>query len=363
MKKFVTVILVLVVITVVAITWFSRNTTQDPPKELNLLCWVGYDEPDFIEPFEKEFHVKVKAKTYVGGDQMFAMFTQSPQTYDVVVVDPEYIKKLHVAGRLAELNPNDFHFDDYFSALQDFPLSKIDGHLYAVLIRWGANGLVYNTNHLNADDVKSYSILWDPKVKGRVGIWDWYLPSMGTMSCSLGNKSPFDIDNENFTVLRSRLFDLRRNIAAIHPTPPELFSALANEQTWIVPAGGESFAAVLKQQGKSIDWTIPKEGGLMWGETLVIAKDAPHDKELAKQFIQWMQRPSTQASLTHRQAYSSQAPNKKAYELLTATQRDVLKIHNEVEADAILKKLSIRQLPVQQSEKQWQEAWQDFKSR
>lgn len=156
---------------------FGCARKPEPMKELNLLCWVGYEERAMIEPFEKKFNVKVNYKTFVGGDQMFALFTQSKSTYDVVVVDPEYIEKLHATGRLAELNPADYNFDDYFDPFKKFTLSWIDGKLYAVLVRFGSNGLVYNTKYLTAEDVKSYKILWDPKVKGKVGIWDWYLPS------------------------------------------------------------------------------------------------------------------------------------------------------------------------------------------
>jgi spermidine/putrescine transport system substrate-binding protein len=352
-------IVAILLICVIAIILSFRHTKS---KELNLLAWVGYDEQDMLEPFEKKYNVKVNVKTYIGGDSMFALFTQSQRTYDVVVIDPEFIQKLHGAGRLAPLNPDDYNFTDYFEPLKKFPLAWIDDKLYAVLIRWGANALVYNTNHLTQEDVKSYNILWQPKVKGKIGIWDWYLPSMGVLSRGTGNRDPYTISNDQFSTLKRHLMELRPQVAAIHPTPPELFAALASEQTWIVPAGGESFAAVLTQQGKPIDWTIPDEGGVMWVETLGIANDAPHP-DVAKLYIQWMQTPEAQALLTHRAAYSSQVPNSKAYALLSPQQRDLLKIHNEADANAIISKLAVRRLPVNQSEGAWQDAWQDFKSR
>ena len=157
---------------------------------LNLLCWVGYEEPSMINVFEDKYDVKVNAKTYVGGDQMFTLFTQSRDVYDVVVVDPEYLPKLHAAGRLAKLDRDDYDSGDYFAPFKMFPFTEYDGDLYAVPIRFGSNGLVYNTNHLTPEDVMSYKILWDPKVKGRVGIWDWYLPSMGVLSPRCGQPDP-----------------------------------------------------------------------------------------------------------------------------------------------------------------------------
>jgi len=333
----------------------------DTPKELNLLAWTGYEEKSMIEPFERKYNVKVNYKTFVGGDQMFALFTQSEGVYDVVVVDPEYIEKLHAAGRLAELDPDDYSFNDYFEPFKIFPLSWIDGKLYAVLVRFGSNGLVYNTKYISSEDVKSYEILWDPKVKGKVGIWDWYLPSMGVLSKSMNNSNPYEISDEQFSALNDKMKSLRPQVAAIHPTPPEMLSALASEQTWIVPAAGEWVAAILQQQGNPIDWSVPREGGVMWIETLVIANDAPHP-DVAKQYIQWMQTPEAQALLTQREAYNSNVPNKRAYELLTEKQRNTLKVHDEEAAVALINRLSVRRLPVNQPEKDWQDAWQDFKA-
>ena len=358
LKKWTMIFLVIVLAAFV----FGCTKKPEAKKELNLLCWVGYDERAMLEPFEKKHNVKVNYKTFAGGDQMFALLTQSKGTYDVVVVDPEYVEKLHGAGRLAELNPADYDFKDYFEPFQRFPLCWINEKLYAALVRFGANGLVYNTNHLTAKDVESYKILWDPKVQGKIGIWDWYLPSMGVLSRAMGNVEPYEISDEQFAALTKRLQQLRPQVAAIHPQLPELLSALANEQTWIVPGGGEWAASILRQQGKPMDWTVPDEGGIMWIETLVIPNDAPHP-DVAKKYIEWMQTPEAQALLTQREAYNSNVPNKKAYDLLTEKQKDILKIHNEAEALALIKKLSVRRLPINQPETVWQDTWQKFKAR
>ena len=344
-----------------ALLTMQSCTPTSKAKELNLLCWGGYEERDLIGVFERKFNVKVNAKIFNSGDTMFSLLTQSRQQYDVVVVDEEFIEKLHAANRLAKLKVSDFDFTNYFEPFKKFPLCWINGDLYAVVIRFGANGLVYNTNRLTRDEVSSYKVLWDPKVKGRVGIWGWYLPSMGVIGRSLGYASPYDITNEQFSRLSQRLIELRPQAAAIHVTPPEMMTALANEQTWVVPAGGEWVAASLRQQGKPIDWTIPEEGGLMWIETLAIVNDAPHP-DVAKQYIQWMQTPEAQALLTQREASQANVPNSKAYDLLTPKQKDILKVHNEGEALALISRLSLRRLPVKQDESTWQDAWEKFKT-
>jgi spermidine/putrescine transport system substrate-binding protein len=339
------------------------NTNGKPAQQrtLNLLCWSGYEEPQFIGVFEKKFNVKVNYKTFFGGDGMLALVNQSPKEYDVVVVDKDYLSKLYAAGRLKELTPSDYDFSDYFQPFKN-TYGWVDGKLYGVPVEFGTAALVYNTSKLTAEDVKSYKILLDPKVKGRVSIWDWYLPNMGNISQSLGNSRPLDLNAEQFAALQKRLAELRPQVAAFHAAPTEYLSALASEQTWIMPGAGEPVASILRQQGKPIDWTVPDEGGLIWVDTLVLLNDAPN-AETAKLYIQWMMTPEAQALLSQKQAFHSNVPNRKAYDRLTPAQRSILKIHNEADAITLVSKLKDRALPVNPPEKAWQDAWEEFKTK
>ena len=362
MRRLIGILVLLCTLTLVGFAGYSVFWKKQEAQTLNLLSWVGYEEPDFIGVFEKKYGVKVNYKTYVGGDQMFALLSQSKGQYDVSVVDPEYISKLQTIGKLAELNPNDFNFSDYYLYFKDFELARIGGKLYAVVIQFGSNGLVYNTDHVTADEANSYNILFHDKVKGRVGIWDWYVPSMGVISRAVGNGDAYNLTKDQFQKLKSGLRALRPHVRAIFATPPEMISSLANGETWIVPAAGEWVAGILQAQGKPIEWSVPKEGGIMWTETLVVAKDAPHP-ELAKKFIQWAQTPEAQALLTQRKAYKSNVPNRMAYALLSEAQR--VQLHAATDADVLnlISRLSIRRLPQKQEEKVWQSAWEEFKAK
>ncbi|WP_142251423.1 spermidine/putrescine ABC transporter substrate-binding protein [Bradyrhizobium sp. UNPF46] len=334
--------------------WFKQKQP-----ELNVLIWGGYET--LLAPFEKQHGVKVNYKTFFGGDAMFALFTQSRGVYDVVVVDPEYIRKLYDLGRLSPLDGAGLDTSSYFPYFKTFPLSSIDGKLYAPVVEFGSLGLVYNTAHITEAEAGSYAILFDPKVKGRVGVWDWYLPIMGVLSRSLGNEHPYDINDAQFDALKGRLSELRPQVRAIAGSFPELMTALGNEDTWIVPGGAEWSALALKRQGKPFDWTIPKEGGVMWVDTLVLPNDAPHP-ETAKLFIKWMMAPEAQAALSQKPAYSSYVPNEKAYELMPSEHRKLLKWTTAAEIEAMVAKLAVRTLPVQQTEKTWQSAWEAFKA-
>jgi spermidine/putrescine transport system substrate-binding protein len=332
---------------------------------LRVLAWVGYEEPEIVEPFQKEFGVKVQTETFTGADKMFAKLSQSPDAYDVVVIDPEYIAKLHNAGLLSELDPKDFDFSDYIEPLRHFPLCYIDGKLYTVLIRFGVNALVYNTEKLSKEEVGSYEVLWSPKVQGKVGIWDWYLPNMGVLSLAVGLNPPYDGTEAHLAKLSGRMTALRPGVKAIMGSFSDINAAFARGDIWVAPALGEHTAAVLAEQGHPIDWIVPKEGGIMWIETLGIPPKAAN-RDVALKYIKYMQRPEVQAKLTWRRAYRSNIPSVKGIALLTKQQQDALKVHNGDEATALVRSIYIRRLPEdgagKSQEDAWQAEWQRFKA-
>jgi spermidine/putrescine transport system substrate-binding protein len=346
-----------------AALWLSRPLwISTEPKEINVLLWAGYEEPEILTPFTTKHGIKVNFKTFFGGDAMYSLFMQSKGLYDAVIVDPEYIQKLQAAGRLKELDPKEFDTTEYLAPFRQFPLSSIDGKLYAPVVEFGANAIVYNTKHITEQEAKSYSILFDPKVKGRVGVWDWYLPIMGVMSRSMGHTTPYDLSQQQFDALKMKMTELRPQLRAIHGNIPEVLAALAADETWVVPGGAGWAAAALQQQGKPYDWTVPAEGGIMWVDTIVIPNDAPHP-ELAKLFVKYMMSAQAQAALSKKKAYFSNVPNAASYALMTDEHKKGLKSSTEQELLEWVSRLSVRSLPARQSEKAWQEVWETFKAK
>ena len=242
------------------------------------MCWAGVDDPALLESFEKDTGIKVQFKTFVGADEMYSLLTNSKNQYDVVMVGSEYIGKLYANGRLATLDPADYDLSQYIPTFKKLPLCYVKDKMIAIPIEFGANGLAYNTSVISASEASSYAILMSDKVKGKVGVWDRYLPIMGVLSKSLGNATPYDISDEKFLTLKKTLFDLRQQLSVIAPNFPILIASFARGETIVVPGGAAFFASALQQQGIPIDWIIPKEGGIM---------------SISARFLRWLQPPPT----------------------------------------------------------------------
>jgi spermidine/putrescine transport system substrate-binding protein len=357
-----TIIPIIMILAIILTGCTGNQQTNSVNDELNIVAWIGYDEESLIKPFEDKYDVKVNVKTAVGDPNVVSLLEQSPNNYDLIIVGPETVPKLYAKGLLEPIDESKYPVDKFIEPLNKFPFIEIEGNTYAIPVRWGSNGLLYNPKYLTEDDVQSYAILWDEKVKGKVGIWDYYIPSMGVISRYTGNEKAHDISDEKLADLAETLYTLKPQVRTILASGADVHTALANEEVWIVPGGGEWNVAVLQEQGHDIAWTVPKEGGLMWAESVSVVKDAKN-KELAEKFIEYITSPEGQAIVAWREAYIGIPAHKEAFVKLTEEQQDIMQAHNAIEAQELASQVTVRSLPIQQEEQEWLDIWQDFKSR
>lgn len=352
----------------VALAAPSIVRAQDEDKVLNLLTWPGHNDPAVIGPFTEATGIQVVAKEYVGGDNMVALVSQSPVgTYDVILSDAEFVIQLRDGGFIDPMTPEDYPFEDFFPEFQKFPGHWLDDQLYSVIIRFGFLGLSYRTDILTAEEVDSYQILLDPKVTGKVGYFDWYLPSMGCLSCGAGNIGhPYDINAEEFAALTTLMDQVKDQTGGFY-SMADTFSSLTNGDAAVIPGVGDWITQLLAADGVPVASWVPKEGGVQWTESMSIAKGSPK-QDMAKQFIQYMTSAQGQALSATMPAYNASIPSRAGWEELNATNPDAAKrLRLNFEANNVMDdyadgKINIRKTPVQQSIEDWSDVWTDFKA-
>jgi spermidine/putrescine transport system substrate-binding protein len=327
------------------------------------LAWIGYEESDYLKSLERAVGQEVSVQTYLGGEQMYQLLSQAPAgTYDAVIVDAEFGKKLFQEGKLDHLEQSDWFYEDYLPVFRSGDPVRLNNSVFGVVARWGALGLVYNTQVFSAEEVKTYSALFSDKANGRVGILDWYLPSMGVLSKYLGFKPPYDLDDRQLKELQQVLLKLRPRVKSIQATPGGVMEDLRSGRTVITPGIGEWAAAALRAERRPIDYVIPKEGGIMWVEAFAIPATA-QNKSRTKAFIRAAMQPEVLAPLASRQAYFSQLTRASAYQFIPEPIRRSLRTRSADNAEQIAQSLEFRQLPgPRTSEAQWLEVWDSFKT-
>ena len=339
------------------------------PTEITMLAWYGHGEPDIVEEFEQVHNVKFKPKYYAGGDNMLALISQSPPgTYDVVLSDAEFVLPLQASGYVEEMDPSEYHLEDLFPEYQNFPGHWIDGRLYAVIVRFGYLGVSYNTEILSREEAMDYDILWDKKLTGKVGHFDWHLPNLGCLSLRDGNTDPgpFDINAEQWETLQETTLSLKPQVGGYFDYGGT-FSSLKNGQIHAMCGIGDWITGVLQRDGSPVDSVVPKQGGIQFTESYSIGKDSPK-QDLVKEFIRYMTSGPGQVRSAQMLAYPGMLPYKSGWKALQEANPEEARRQGMVEGpDSAIEllrtgRIHLRGLPAQQSLEEWNDFWSEYKN-
>jgi spermidine/putrescine transport system substrate-binding protein len=313
-----------------------------------------------LDAFEKSSGIKVNLKIHDGSDEeMVALIKSSaPGTFDLITPTSAYIPQAAKDGLLMELNPSDFPLEDYFSIIANWPPCYIDGKMYAIVNRFGYYGITYNHNKFSESDVSSYDVMFDSANKGRVALFDWFLPNMGCMSKYNGNANPYDLNGSAFNALNDTLTNLRPNVGFIGNTS-QVIQALASE-SYDLAIAGEWVQAGMYDDGLPFKALVPKEGGVTWDQAVCIAANTPR-KTNAIKFLRYVTEPDFQAKLATAKTYYSMVPNKKAASKLPMDKRELLNLADIDKFDEVfMANLSPRKSP--DNREDWLNSWESFKN-
>jgi putrescine transport system substrate-binding protein len=299
-------------------TLASGGAQAEEEKVLNVYNWSNYIAPDTIANFEKETGIKVRYDVFDNNEIVHAKLVAGKTGYDIVVPSSYWAKMQADGGLLQKIDkskiPNYKNLDPAFQA----QLSKLDpGNQYMVDWLWG-----FNTVGINVDKVKAAlgglpmpDNAWDLIFKPE------YISKLKSCGVSLLD-SPTEIVPAALHYLGKSAYS--KNIADYAEVPPllksirpyvTLFSSsgyindLANGSICVAlgysgDIGIARNRAIQGKTGQNIQALIPKTGGELFMDTMVIPADAPHP-ENAHKWINYILRPEVHASLTNSVFYAN----------------------------------------------------------
>ena len=355
----------------------TAPATSTAPSEIsgtvNMLAWPGHGDKALVGPFEEATGVTVRVKEYANGDEMIALVTQSPPgTFDVIMVDPEFIEQLLVTDSLEPLDPDEYpaaetDFFEQYKPSAHFPVHWYNDQMYAVGWAFGYIGLAYNTDHFQADEVSTYDVVHSDKAEGRLGWTDYWAASMGPMSMYIGNKEdPFNPTDESFAELKETLLSLSGQTRGFYGIG-DMVQALANGELWVVAGGGNAVTLASKQAGKPLEASVPEEGAVQYTESLALANGVKNP-DAAKAFINYCISPEGDARKAILPAYQGTPVSRAAWEWIAENEPDwVPLLQIDLNGPNYLDpwnegRIALRRQPENQTIEEWQNAWTEFKN-
>jgi putrescine transport system substrate-binding protein len=300
-------------------------------KVLNVYNWSDYIDPTVIEAFQKETGIAVTYDVFDSNEVLETKLLTGNSGYDVVVPSAYFLERQIKAGVFRKLDPallpNLANLDP---ALQARAAQHDPGNEHGVVYMWGTTGIGYDAGKLAEilpdAPVDSWSLIFDPAIISKfkdcgVSLLDDPTDMVSTVLLWLG-KDPNSQAEADLAQAEAALLAIRPYIRSIHSS--QYIEDLANGEVCIaVGYSGDILQAQdrAEEAGKDADirYSIPKEGALMWFDTLAIPADAPHPGN-AHAFIDYLLRPDVAAANSNFVYYAN--ANAAATALIDAELRD-----------------------------------------
>jgi len=294
-------------------------------KELYFYNWTDYVDPQILADFEAEYGVKVILDTYDANEDMIAKVAAGGSGYDIAVPSDYAVQTMVNAGLVQELDlsllPNLVHIEPTL-------LNKYfdEGNKYSVPYMYGISGIAYNKS-VFVDTPDSWAMIFEPanieQYAGKFSMLDDERESPGAALRYLG-KSLNETDPEALKQAQAILTAQKQYLAAYNSS--DVNRKMSSGE--YVMAHAWSGAAMQARNGlegefegnPDIGFFIPKEGGMIWMDNMVILKDSPN-AYTAHVFMNFVTRPAVSAQNTSYIGYLT--PNKDAVPLLDQTVRDL----------------------------------------
>jgi putrescine transport system substrate-binding protein len=285
-------------------------------KVVNIYNWSDYIDPDVLTDFTKATGIKVVYDVYDNNDIVETKLLAGGSGYDIVVPTDSNVARQIKAGTLLPLDkskiPNLTHMWDFITKRLD----RYDpGNAYAVNYMWGTDGLGYNVDKIKAimpdAPVDSWDMIFDPKIVAKFKDCGVYLldapedviqSALNYLGLNPDSKDPADIQKAGDLLKTIRPYIQKFNSS-------EYINALANGDICLAMGySGDILQARARandaKAGVHVAYSIPKQGALMWFDSFVIPKDAPHPDN-AYAFVNFMEQPENAARNSNYVSYAN----------------------------------------------------------
>ncbi len=248
----------------------------------------------------------------------------SASNYDVISPSSDVATMIASAGLAAPLDLSKIpSYAQLSPKLTSLSLVRVKGNVYGVPFMWGPNPLIYDTT-VFAEPPDSWSILWDPKYRGKISVWD-DLSTVYMAAQILGYDKPdpaqlYNLSDQQLDAVKAKLLELKPNIRKMWATGGEATNLFLNHEV-VAAMGWPLNTAELKKRNFPVGETIPKENTTGWIDHLMITS-ASDNKDVAYQFLEYMVQAKTQKLVTDVTRYTPANPQ--AGSLMSAAERQIL---------------------------------------
>jgi spermidine/putrescine transport system substrate-binding protein len=276
-------------------------SSNKPSEELVFYDWEGDMPQSVLDAFSTEYGIPVRYETYESQEEAIEKI-RAQESYDLVVLESRFIPLMIDEGLLVRLDYRNIqNFKNVSPNFRD--LAYDPGNAYSVPYSWGVTGLVVRTDGLKAP-INEWGDIWDETHKGQVAIWvgqprEAIAITLKSLGYSVNSEDPSELN-----AALEKLIELKPHLKYVEDYDLETAApALAGGDVVITMGYSGDFQAAM-DEGLEVEFVIPKEGALLWGDNYVVPAIS-RNKETAELFIDFLLRPEISADIVNQKYYAS----------------------------------------------------------
>lgn len=307
------IILILLAVVTLSLSFVGCNQSEARKSILKVYNWADYIDEDLLSEFEEWYkeqtgeEVTVVYQLFDINEIMLAKIERGKEDFDVACPSEYIIERMLKNDLLLPLNKDFGSTPNYLGNVSPYihdVFDKIDGNGknandYSVGYMWGTTGFLYNKKYVTEPEVDTWSALWEPKFKGKLFVKDAFRDVYSPLLIYANQERikrgevtmdelMHDSSDESIATVEALLKKTKPNVAGWEADfGKEMMTkekAILN-LTW----SGDAVWAIEEaaEVDVELDYTVPKEGSIVWFDGWVIPKYAKNIKA-ASYFINFM---------------------------------------------------------------------------
>ncbi|MGB0845031.1 MAG: ABC transporter substrate-binding protein [Alphaproteobacteria bacterium] len=237
--------------------------------KLNFYNWDTYIGENTIEDFEKETGVKVQYDLFADNAELFAKMRGGNPGYDIIVPTNDFVETMIEEDMLIALDhskiPNIANIEEVFMDAAFDP-----GRKFSLPYMWGTVGIGYRKSAVSKVPDSWADIYASDEYAGRIALMSEPTTTL-QMAMKMNGHSINDWTPENIAEAEATILAQKKNIAAFAADNGQDL-LLAGEVDLAMEWNGD--IQQIAAEDDDISYVVPKEGGLIWQDTMCIPKGA-----------------------------------------------------------------------------------------
>ena len=245
---------------------------------LNWSVWDTNSNPACFPEFTKETGMSLQRSLLSSSDAQFAAL-KAGAGLDWDVINPtidttsQYIK----AGLLKKLDLSKIPaVAEMYPSFRDSPMIRSGSDVYALPYIWGLDPIVYRTDKVTGD--VGYSVLFDPKHKGQIAMWDFALMGIGVAALHLGipQEKAFKLDAKELAEVKKVLLAQKPLLRTYWQNVGDITNLFATGEVAVAFSWRNPYDELKAKLPMGMG--TPKTGAIGWCDCFALPASLPEDK-------------------------------------------------------------------------------------